>query len=152
MQCNILLNMLRADQDECPGPALIDLHNVKTALGSKKQPSCIIMAQKPQMLHSTSQPNSVKIPCVFHLLLQSFYGAQDKFTIKKLAAGQPYHRPTNTSCSSTCRTKEWEWNGLSGFAERRDGIIWRGKKQKYSDPASRRISGIFYRFHTCSLA
>lgn len=121
-------------------------------IGSKRQCNRIIMAQNPQMLHSTSQPNSVKIPCVFLLLLQSFYVAQDKITIKKLAASQPYHRSTNTNCSSTCRTREWEWNGLSGSAAMRDGIIWREKRQKYSDPSSRRINGIFCRFHTCSLA
>lgn len=151
VQCNILLNMER--------PRWITWSSTdrssqcEDTIGSKKQPSRIIMAQNPQMLHSTPQSNSVKIPCVFHLLLQSFYGAQDKIRIKMLAAGQPYDRPTNTSCSSTCRTKEWEWNGLSGSAEMRDSIVWRGKKkQKYSEPASRRITGIFYRFHTCSLA
>lgn len=101
----------------------------RDSVGFKKQPSHIIMAHNPEMLHSISQPNSVKIPCVFHLLLQSFYGAQDKITIKKLAAGQPYHRP-KTSCSSICRAKGREWNGLLGSAEMRDGIIWRGKKAK----------------------
>jgi len=145
VQCNILLNMLTTGEDEYSGPTLINLQ-------SKKQPRCIIMAQNSQMLHSTTQSNSINIPCAVHLLLQSFYGAQDKITIKKLAAGQPYHRPTNTSCSSTCRTKEWEQNGLSGSEEMRDAIIWREKKHIYSDPASRRFIGIFYRFHTCSLA
>lgn len=37
------------------------------------------------MLHSASQA----FPYIFHLLLQSFCGAQDKITTETLAAGQP---------------------------------------------------------------
>lgn len=58
------------------------------------------------------------------------------------------HRPTNISCTSTCRAKEKELNGLSGSVEMRDGIIQRGEKQKYSHLVSRRMYGIFYRLHT----
>lgn len=97
-----MLNMPRTDQDLYPGPTLIDPHNVKIP----KQPSSIIVAQNPQNLDSSSQPNTVKIPHNFHLFLQSIYGSQDKIAIKKSAAGQPYHRPTNISCTSTGRAKE----------------------------------------------
>lgn len=58
------------------------------------------------------------------------------------------HRPTNISCTSTCRAKEEELNGLSGSVEIRDGIIQRGGKQKYLHLVSRRMYGIFYRLHT----
>lgn len=76
-----MLNMPRTDQAPYPGPLMYP-HDVKIP----EQPSSIIVAQNPQNLDSSSQPNSVKIPCDFHLLLQSIYGSQDKITIKKSAA------------------------------------------------------------------
>lgn len=128
MQCNVLLNRLRNARDEHAGPAGIDLHNVKSVLDLKSN----LAISSRHRAHKCSTPllgsGGVQISWVFQLVGKSFPGAQNRH--QKVGSWSALTETINTSRSSSCSKEDWEWNGLTGSAEMRDGIIWGEKEAK----------------------